>query len=115
MHRAIGMAVIKDGLLVIADLQGIVHSLDAKTGKPHWTQDLMSAVWGSACVVDGKIYIGDEDGDVAVFELSSKPKLLAKNAMGDKVYSTPVVADNVLYIATTTHLIAVGRSSSTGK
>ena len=69
----------------------------------------MSQVWGSPCVADGKIYIGDQDGDVAVFELSSKPKLLAKNAMGSAVYSTPVVADGVLYISTFTHLIAVGR------
>ncbi len=115
MHRSISMAVIKDGLLVIADLQGVVHCLDAKTGKPHWTHDLMSQIWGSPCVVDGKIYIGDEDGDVAVFELSSKPKLLAKNAVGDKVYSTPVVADDVLYIATATHLIAVGRPAGGGK
>jgi hypothetical protein len=60
-------------------------------------------------VVDGKIYLGDEEGDVAVFELSAKLNLLAKNAMGDRVLSTPVVADGVLYIATTTHLIAVGR------
>ena len=108
MHRSISMAVIKDGLLVIADLSGVVHCLDAKTGKVHWTHDLMSQIWGSPCVVDGKIYIGNQDGDVAVFELSPQPKLLAKNAMGSPVYSTPVVADGVLYIATTTHLIAVG-------
>ena len=100
MHRSISMVVIKDGLLVIADLSGVVHCLDAKTGKVHWTHDLMSPIWGSPCVADGKIYIGDEDGDVAVFELSPKLKLLAKNAMGDPVYSTPVVADDVLYIAT---------------
>ena len=112
MHRSISMAVIKDGLLVIADLSGLVHCLDAKTGKVHWTHDLMSQVWGSPCVADGKIYIGDQDGDVAVFELSSKPKLLAKNAMGDAVYSTPVVADDVLYISTITHLIAVGQVRS---
>ena len=46
---------------------------------------------------------------MAVFELSPRPKMLAKNAMGDPVYSTPVVADDVLYISTATHLIAVGR------
>jgi outer membrane protein assembly factor BamB len=109
MHRSISTAVIKNGLLVIADLPGLVHCLDAKTGKVHWTHDLMSQVWGSPCVVAGRIYIGDQDGDVAVFELSSTPKLLAKNAMGGAVYSTPVVADNVLYISTSTHLIAVGR------
>ncbi|MFZ1933272.1 MAG: PQQ-binding-like beta-propeller repeat protein [Thermoguttaceae bacterium] len=109
MHRSISMAVIRDGLLVIPDLQGVVHCLDAKTGKVHWTQDLMAEIWGSPCVVDGKIYLGDRDGDVVVFELSPKPNQLAKNAMGDQVNSTPVVADNMLYIATTTHLIAVGR------
>jgi outer membrane protein assembly factor BamB len=109
MHRSISMAVIKDGLLVIADLSGLVHCLDVKTGKVYWTHDLMSQVWGSPCVADGKIYIGNQDGDVAVFAHSPKPKLLAKNAMGDAVYSTPVVADGVLYISTSTHLIAVGR------
>jgi outer membrane protein assembly factor BamB len=110
MHRSISMAAIKDGLLVTADLAGLVHCLDAKTGKVHWTHDLMSQVWGSPCVVDGKIYVGDQDGDVAVFELSSKVNLLAKNAMGSPIYSTPVVAEGIIYIATKTHLIAVGRS-----
>jgi outer membrane protein assembly factor BamB len=114
MHRSISMAVIKNGLLVIGDLSGLVHCLDAKTGKVHWTHDLMSHIWGSPCVVDGRIYIGDEDGDVAVFELSPKLKLLAKNEkMGGAIYSTPVAADGVLYISTITHLIAVGRPAGT--
>jgi hypothetical protein len=69
----------------------------------------MSQIWGSPCLVEGKIYLGDQDGDVAMFELSPKLKLLAKNAMGDAVYSTPTVAGDVLYISTSTHLIAVGR------
>jgi outer membrane protein assembly factor BamB len=108
MHRTISMAAIKDGLLVIGDLSGVVHCLDVKTGKVHWTHDLMSQIWGSPCLVDGKIFIGDQDGDVAVFELSPKLNLLEKNPMGGPVYSTPVVADGVLYISTSTHLIAVG-------
>lgn len=108
MHRSLSAAAIKDDLLVIADLAGLVHCLDARTGKPYWTHDLMSQVWGSPCLVEGKIYIGDQDGDVVVFELSPKMKLLAKNAMGDAVYSTPTVAGDVLYISTSTHLIAVG-------
>ena len=109
MHRTLGMAAIKDNLLVITDIAGLVHCLDVKTGKVHWTHDLMSQIWGSPCLVDGKIYVGNQDGDVAVYELSPKLKLLAKNAMGSPVYSTPVVADNVLYVSTATHLIAVGK------
>ncbi len=112
MHRTLGMAAIKDDLLVIADIAGLVHCLDAKTGKVHWTHDLMSQIWGSPCLVDGRIYLGDQDGDVAVFALAPKLKLLAKNAMGAAVYSTPVVANDVLYVSTSTHLIAVGVNPS---
>jgi outer membrane protein assembly factor BamB len=107
MHRALGMVAVKDNLLVIGDFAGLVHCLDAKTGKLHWTYDMLAAVWGSPLIVEGKIYLGDEDGDVAVFALSAQKKLLAENNMGSSVYSTPVVADNTLYISTRDHLIAI--------
>lgn len=107
MHRGLGTVAIKDGLLFVADLAGLFHCLDAKTGKPHWTYDTLAAVWGSPLIVDGKVYLGDEDGDVAVFELSAKQNLLAENNVGDSVYSTPVVVGNVLYISTRSHLFAI--------
>ena len=50
---------------------------------------------------------GDEDGDLAVFALSAQKKLLAENTLGSSVYSTPVVADDTLYISTREHLIAI--------
>jgi len=68
---------------------------------------MLAAIWGSALIVDGKVYIGDEDGDLAVFELSAERKLLAENNMDNSVYSTPVVARNILYISTRTHLVAI--------
>ena len=107
MHRTLGMAAIHDNLLVIGDLAGLIHCLDAKTGKVHWTYDMLSAVWGSPLIVDGKIFFGDEDGDVVVFALSPKFKLLAKNAMGGAVYTTPIAANGTLYVATRTHLVAI--------
>ncbi len=110
MHRTLGMAAVKDDLLVIADLAGLLHCLDAKTGKVHWTYDMLAAVWGSPLLVDGKIYIGDEDGDMLVFELSAKRKLLAENNMGGSIYSAAVVADDVLYVSTRSHLFAIKAS-----
>ena len=107
MHRALGMVAIKDGLLVIGDFAGLVHCLDADTAKVHWTYDVLATIWGAPLLVDGKVYIGDEDGDVAVFELSPQLKLLAENNMGDSVYSTPVVADNILYITSRSRLFAI--------
>lgn len=107
-HRTIGMPAIAEGLLVVGDLSGIVHCLDAHTGQPLWTYDMMASIWGSPLVADGKIYLGDEDGDVAVFALSREQKLLAENRVGSSVYTVPATVDGVLYLATRRHLIAIG-------
>lgn len=107
MHRSLGSVAVKDDLLVIGDYAGLIHCLDAKTGRLHWTYDMLATVWGSPLVADGKIYIGDEDGDLAVFQLSADLKLLAENNMANSVYSAPVVVDNILYISTRSHVIAI--------
>ena len=59
-------------------------------------------------MADGKVYIGTEDSALAVFAASKEEKLLSTMDMGSPVYSTPVVANGVLYVQTTTHLFAIG-------
>ncbi len=98
----------ESGLLFVADFSGFVHCLDAETGKLYWTHDLKSHVWGSTMVVDGKVYCGDEDGDLVTLAVSKEKTVLAKVNMGAPVYSTPIVANGILYIATQTHLYAIG-------
>ena len=114
MHRSIGTSTIKNDLLVIADFSGLVHCVDAKTGKPHWTYDMLAASWGSALIAGDKVLIGDEDGDIAIFNLSADPEVAMDNGepistinMGNSVYSSPVVANDVLYIANKTHVFAI--------
>jgi hypothetical protein len=52
------------------------------------------------------VYVGDEDGDVAVFAASKEKKLLSETNLGAPVYSTPVAANGVLYISSNSHLFA---------
>ncbi len=108
MHRTCGTVAIKDNLLFIADFSGIFHCLDATTGKSHWNYDMFAAAWGSPLIADGKVYIGDEEGDIAIFELSPKMKLIGEVSCANSVYSTPIVANNVLYIANKSTLYAIG-------
>ena len=119
MHRSCGTVAIKDGVLYIADFSGLFHCLDAKTGEVNWTYDMYAAAWGSPLIVEEKVYIGDEDGDVAIFRHSADPNVAMRDDggelvpffgevnMGNSVYSTPIVADNVLYISNRTHLFAI--------
>lgn len=109
-HRTLGMPVVADGLLVIGDFSGIVHCLDAETGKLLWYYDVFASLWGSPLVADGKVYLGDEDGDVAVFRLLAERQLLAENRMFESVYTAPVALDGVLYLATRNHLWAIAET-----
>lgn len=115
-HRSISIPVIKDDILYAADYSGILHCLNAKTGHVYWAYDMLAACWGSPLLVDGKVYIGDEDGDVAIFRHSSDPSVAMRDGgpyhgevhMDNSVYMTPIVANNTLYIATRSHLFAIG-------
>ena len=105
--RTISTAAIADGLLYISDLSGFLYCLDAETGEHYWTYDAFAAVWGSAFVADGKVYLGDEDGDVAILQAGKEMKLLDEVNMGSAVYTTPVARDGVLYIASRNMLFAL--------
>jgi outer membrane protein assembly factor BamB len=118
-HRSIGTVAIKDDVLYIADFSGLFHCVNAQTGKVNWVYDMLSAAWGSPLIVEDKVYIGDEDGEVSVFKHSADPSeamkeedgemvpLYGTRNMGASVYGTPVVAGNVLYIGNQTHLFAI--------
>ena len=106
-YRTMSTAAIADGILYISSLSGFLHALDADTGEEFWTYDAFAAVWGSPFVVDGKVMLGDEDGDIAVLRAGKEMELLGEINMGASVYSTPVVRDGVMYLLTRNRLWAV--------
>jgi outer membrane protein assembly factor BamB len=107
MHRTCGTVAIKNNLLFIADFSGLVHCLDAKTGKPHWTYDMFAASWASPLIVEDKVYIGDEDGDISIFKLAAEMEMIGEINMGSSVYTTPVVANDTLFIANRNRVFAI--------
>jgi outer membrane protein assembly factor BamB len=113
IHRSISTVSIDptNGLLYIGDFSGFVFCLDAETGKKYWEYDMKSHMWGSTLVADGKVYCGDEDGDLRCFASDKTFKLLSEVNMGAPVLSTPVVANGTLYIGTQTHLFAVAEGA----
>ena len=107
IRRSISTAAVADGLVYIADFSGYLHCLDAKTGQLYWTHDTFAAVWGSPFVADGKVYLGDEDGDVVVMAHSKELKVLGEMNMGSAVYGTMVPANGVLFLNNRSQLFAI--------
>ena len=110
IRRSISTGAVYNGILFYSDFSGFLHALDAKTGKPFWKHDMFAAIWGSPIVIDDKVYLGDEDGDVAVMMADRTMKLVAENNMGSSVYSTAVPANNTLFIVNRNQLFAIAES-----
>ena len=110
ISSSMSTAAIKDGLVYEADLNGFLHCLDAKTGQVYWTHDMLAVVWASPLLVDGKIYLGDEDGDVVVMQEGKTKKMIAEMKFASSVYSTAVPAHGVLFISTRNQLYALAES-----
>jgi len=89
-----------------------VLCLDAETGRRRWTYDTQSPIWSSTFAADGKVYLGTERGELLVWAAAKEMKLLSKIALDNRIYTTPIVANGVLYLTTRTHLYAI---AATGK
>jgi len=115
IRRSISTAAIKDGLIYLADFSGFLHCLDLKTGKPYWTHDMFAAIWGSPMLIGDKVYLGDEDGDVAVVEHGKTFKLVSEQNMGSSVYATAVPANGALFIMNRNQLYALAEGAQLKK
>lgn len=107
IRRSISTPAIHDGLLYMPDFSGFFHCLDAETGEVQWVHDTFAAVWGSPLIADGKVYLGDEDGDVVVLKPGKEEVVLEEMNMESSVYSSPIPANGVLFIASRNQLFAL--------
>ncbi len=111
-RRTISTVAVKDGIVYVPNFSGFFHALDQKSGEMLWEYDMLAAVWGSPYVVDGKVMLGDEDGDLTVLKHGREMEVLSEIGFGNVIYSTPVAANGSLYIMTRSHLYAIAATGS---
>ena len=108
LRRSISTVAAAGGLVYAADYTGFLYCLDAKTGAKQWEYDLFASQWSSPLVADGKLYIGDEDGELSIIDPGAS---LDEGAIQEvyfpaPIYGSPVAAGDTLFITTTRHLYA---------
>ncbi|MCY4534883.1 MAG: PQQ-binding-like beta-propeller repeat protein [Bryobacterales bacterium] len=106
-RRTISTVAIHDGIVYAANFSGFFHALDLASGEMLWEHDMLAAVWGSPYVVDGKVMIGDEDGDLSVLKAGRELEVLSEINFGNVIYSTPIAANSTLFVMTRSHLYAI--------
>lgn len=101
---------ITDGLVFAVSFEGRVFCLDAETGEQYGTYDVGKEVWGSPLLADGKLYVGNTRGTLAILTAAKDLQPLATIKMPDGIHSTPTAANGTLFIPTKRYLFAVVES-----
>jgi outer membrane protein assembly factor BamB len=101
-RRTISTVAVDEGLVYAADLMGYLHCLDLEQGTRYWEYDTFGEIWGSPMVADGKVFLGDAEGDLTIFETGKgkegKPTVLETIAFPNAIYSTPTIANGNVYM-----------------
>jgi outer membrane protein assembly factor BamB len=105
--RTLSTCAVVDSLVYITELAGYLHCLDARCGKRYWTHDLKTAVCASPLWVDGKIYVGTEDGTMFIYDHGTKLKEPKVIDMERPITASPVYVNGVLYVLTESMLYAI--------
>ena len=64
-------------------------------------------------IIGDYVYLGDEDGDIAVLKHGKTKTVIGEYNMGSSVYSTPVPANGALFIANRNQLFALKEGAMT--
>ncbi len=87
---------------------GIVSCVAADTGKVLWAKRAAGAYSSSPICVNGKLYCLSEDGEAVVLATGDTFEELGRTKLPEGSFSTPAVADGVLYIRTHSKLLSIG-------
>jgi outer membrane protein assembly factor BamB len=83
--------------VVVGGRDKLVHCLNAKTGKAHWTFTTRARVDSSPAISGGRVYIGSNDGHFYVLDLATGKKLQDFEA-GSGISASPAIAEGRLVI-----------------
>ena len=104
---AVAPLAMEDGLLYMADRNGIFYCFDPATGELHWTLQLRGDIWARPLIADGKIFVGTDRRMFYVLRAGLEPEIISEIVMPDRIFAPTAVSGNTLFIAGDGFLYAV--------
>ena len=104
-----------DGRIYCIKNGGMISSFDARSGKPYYMQERLNAegsYYSSPVAADGRIYVASLPGKLTVVKAGGeKPEILHQADFGERIFATPALAADKLYLRTHSTLYAFGAQS----
>lgn len=97
-----------DYLHVINDL-GVYSCIEPKTGNVLHTARALGSTYSSPIAVGNHIYLFEDTGRCTIFENRPGFHIVARNEIGEEVYTTPAISNGQLFIRSTNSLFCIGK------
>ena len=101
------------GLLYLVKNGGLLATIDPESGEI-LRQDRISGVEGSffasPIAADGKLFLVNESGKLAVLEAGRDWHVLSVNDLADNCYATPAIVDGVILVRSEHHLFCISNN-----
>lgn len=99
-----------EGRVYIIRDGGMISSFEPQTGKPFYQQERLEAAekyYASPVAADGRIYVVSVPGKLTVIKAGGdKPETLHQANFAERIFATPALVGNRLYLRTQTKLYA---------
>jgi outer membrane protein assembly factor BamB len=102
--QRVGSAVVTGGHVYLADAEGFVECLHARTGKQVWKERLEGRLWGSMLLADEKLYVNNLEGKTFVLAASPRYEHLLTNDIGEPTYAGLAVSQGEIFLRSWRHL-----------
>ena len=97
-----------DGLIYMANGNGIATVVDPATGERLWQERIGGVYTATPVAGDGKVYLFSETGEAVVLEAGRSPRVISRNPLNERVIASPVIAGGRIFVRTDRHLVAIG-------
>jgi outer membrane protein assembly factor BamB len=101
-----------DGRIYFIKTGGMLSSVDAKTGQPYYAQERLDApgdYYASPVAGGGRIYVASLAGKLTVVKAGGeKPEILHQAEFGERIFASPALVGDKLYLRTQSMLYAFG-------
>ncbi|MEJ2703835.1 MAG: hypothetical protein P8Z79_15475, partial [Sedimentisphaerales bacterium] len=89
---------------------GVLTCLEAPTGKEIFRERIGAPgqYTASPIAAGDKIVVASTRGVVTVIQVGDELNVLARNDFGERVFATPAITENKIYLRTVGHLYALG-------
>ena len=98
-----------NGLLYLATSYGVFVCYDSKSGQQVWEKDFGVTLYSSPMIVEGKIYLMDNQGVMHIMKADRSATVLGQPALGEASYAIPAFAEGRIYIRGDKNLYCFGK------